>query len=996
MNSSGGPSGYNNMRVDWHRFCQAHKIVIEQNGQVSKKLVEEIDKLAKKLLAGQLHVFLAVENTHTYTDRIKTILGNYDQIFEAVSKAGVFPVKSKTVLLLEILEQTIDKKELGANAIFKELPQDLQAAINEKCQDILEKNFSEVLKTLEENKDDLIPILQFFRNQQASSKATGSKAATSHIVSSPPTAQALAKASSQPQASSDAENIIQSLVEMVNAAPQAAASTQNQVVAKAHIEVLMQRWGQNQKTCDPKALTEMREIISYLTDRPELCSAYTVANNKSLDMTYLEDKFIVKVIDLIMENKLPTYTKENIPQLLRQIVDPKIRSEANQLTRLSKAERQVLRQTSQIIRNPSCNCFLGASLASILDNPPYYNYIKTALSSLQDNSTNPTIQRGPEELIQACQNHPLDPDYGKWPIDNDSDKKATFVRMTIKDAAKCALGLIEKRNSGFELNNDESNLLRLCFLKLMNRSYNPKTPQKLPHINDQEASIFSQKPEDAQHFILNLLGGLSDLVPELEIHNPFKGFEEVIDTSAANVRGKDAKGMPIYGEKVKLKQSGIVTNINLVQKEGSSKREPHLSLIQKICDGTSPPQDLNLSIVSDGFSGDLTSLCSFLESKNYDLKSFVVRKSMTRADGSYARNSGHFITYKKEKGPGGDIVWLCYDDVNDPSVQVVKQQEVGAVLKGDEKGLAPHTFVFSKKNSSQSSTEPANVTRLSAGQPEAVAASFSEERSVTRQDVKALIKLNNLDQAMKEAAKISNPKERLASLKDVLQVVSKTIAKKEQLSIPDDDLTRLEAINSLLTKQINKLMHTISRSIKPLTRLDKPQSLAQKIDRFLSSLFNRSGSRKTQANSTLSGRIRQQSAAVPTDRKTQALFHAQVKQKVQAFIAKIKELIGKKDYLNVLNMVENMPMSRLKVQALGYLALIRYFLPDTVIDIEFIDKIDTAIKNTFNEDDKALLRKLMENKTPEKLYALALQEPKGDPLIELLKQELKRIVKPKK
>lgn len=671
MSSASGPSGHNinnqNMKALWDGFSKAGIAIINSQGPLTENLAK-VNKIAKQLILDQVHAFVVTKNTrdkHIYSRRLSLILKSYDKISQVVSRSSGFMVKSQAVLLLQIMAQQINDRPQMANPkelvhLLTMLPAHVRDLINQQCTTKLGCSFNDAVARLAHNKDGLTDLLQ----EVCVKEIPKSKGLT-------------------------IENRLAAYIEKI---PQSRELTATQRAKQAEAKELIRQWGAIQKSVDPKSLDQMKDIIGKFEKDPLRAQNYTVANNKPLNIQDLKDKFVVKIIAFLLEGKI--FSKKTPQEYLLKIKDSGIKKQAEHLIQASPLERKALQQSPQITKNPACNCFMGASLIELLDTPAKYKYITAALSKLTTNEHNPTIVGSAPSLIKACQEHPLDVDYTKWAINKDDEKKSTFLRMTIKDAAKCLLSLIEKRHKGFELNVDESNLLRLCFVKLSNTAYNPREPGKFPHI-DWGLSILSTQQEDNQAFVGGFIDGLTELVPDLDQDNPFKGFALGVQYDRTQPPiGTDAQGAPIYPTKDVMQSQKTPTQINLIEKGNPPIFEPDMTMVERICQAKKPPNELNLFMAnrSEG-RVNLTPLSSFLDGKGYKLNSFVVRQAMSGQNSPYSQGSGHFIAYKNVEG-----VWLCYDDTIQPYVKVAKGDEIQAVLEGKKPGFTPSTFVFSKTN----------------------------------------------------------------------------------------------------------------------------------------------------------------------------------------------------------------------------------------------------------------------------------------------------------
>lgn len=312
------------------------------------------------------------------------------------------------------------------------------------------------------------------------------------------------------------------------------------------------------------------------------------------------------------------------------------------------------------IANPSCNCFMNATITSFLGNKALFNLVIDTIGSKKESKENPTI-----DGIATAGTGALNSDFTKWDIGDgktsDIDKQtlnSIFLKMTIGDAATCAESLLKKWKGGDSLDAKESQLLRLSLIKLFHKTPTDGNPPHLIKVEGYKKgdgiSISPSESEDANEFLENLLEGLG-IDNENKESDPFiaKGFIELDDsTDGSSVR---------------------------TLKEDDLRRKTITFLVDK------KPETIVISTKTASSSETIDFSCCdrvFDSTSSYHLESFSVHSEALHHDWSYR--------YEKDQ-------WFRYDDYKSPSVYPVTNEEISAIKKGEMKQTQVRLLVFAKK-----------------------------------------------------------------------------------------------------------------------------------------------------------------------------------------------------------------------------------------------------------------------------------------------------------
>jgi hypothetical protein len=283
-------------------------------------------------------------------------------------------------------------------------------------------------------------------------------------------------------------------------------------------------------------------------------------------------------------------------------------------------------QSAAIIANPRHNCFINAALISLLTDRLMYDYLIGALDTIAAPS--------PQSSAKV------------YNLSTKASAEAIFRDLTKAEAAQSALTILKDWKCQKPLSPQESQMLRLCFPKLIeeaNKQTDPFRPiVQLPF------SVFWSDEGASDEFIAYLFEALDILSPE--IRNPLS---------------KDL----IF--QTRSKQLGL--------KEGSLELD--LTTLQ---DRIVPDDPILHFVGIAGIPGiNYFSLAEALPT--YKLDSFVVYHTVNN-------RGGHYYTYQK----AGDY-WLRYDDYKEPGViGVDEKDEIGKVLSGQVQSLRPSSLLFSK------------------------------------------------------------------------------------------------------------------------------------------------------------------------------------------------------------------------------------------------------------------------------------------------------------
>lgn len=578
-------------------------------------------------------------------------------------------------------------------------------------------------------------------------------------------------------------SVAEGLTAQIEAIPVLVPSSEQTVQNRAQAKEVMAQWHTAVRNNEFKSIQTMERIIGIFSQFPDLLQSLTIADGKPLDLQTLKDQYLVKQIDLILQGKVSQKGASDARDLVAQIKSPERKEQANQIINASPLVRDVLRSSPQVIRNPENNCFMDAALVSLLDNPQNYDYIHNAIVTIagSNNPSNPTIEGADASLVEACREHPLDSDYTKWEIGDNGKKITTFLRMTLGDAAKCAQALIEKWHDGYELNQDESTLLRLVLSKLSNIPYNTSDEGEFPHINSPTvSSILPGSQEDSQQFTMALLNGLNELTPTLAPANPFRILDGLrskydrthgihpIETRLYQGEGVDSsKGPDINNLRAALTERKPVLNMLYAKPEGS--REANFTLLRSLME----------------------------DEKGYQLDSIVLRMSKG------STYSGHYVTLKQVR-VNGESVWLSYDDIATPHVKALSADKVEEILRGEVSGFTPLSFVFSDSHRTSISGELTQALARVAPRASFSPAQFTSVDGELKQRCRALISEGKLDIAIKVATRLKNPMERRAALLDIQKIAY------SQLTFPQGYLEQLIRIRDSVQQEIDNASQQLS------------------------------------------------------------------------------------------------------------------------------------------------------------------------------------------
>lgn len=341
---------------------------------------------------------------------------------------------------------------------------------------------------------------------------------------------------------------------------------------------------------------------------------------------------------------------------------------------LAKAAVAIAGPVPKGIANPCCNCFLNSAIIGFLSNANVYTKLQAALEPLKASDANPTVTN--YAGAAALPADTLDDDFEKWNIGNgNASTKAllndTFLRMKIKDAAKCASSLLAKWQSGVDLSSKESQLLRLALIKLCAKTSNSTTGHA-PHLIRDDAnginydptglSISPTKSEDASELITELVQGINELLGagnvalQLDLdHAKISIIDRPISLDARSILT-----MPYFGasHKQSLLKSDLTELKNSFPADDADK--PTTVILQI-------PRPTEADTVVD---------CSRID-EVFDRESGYAVESITIHHHKPGGGEGHFWTYRKE---GAN--WMRYDDQMDPTAYPVQEQEVDLALNG--------------------------------------------------------------------------------------------------------------------------------------------------------------------------------------------------------------------------------------------------------------------------------------------------------------------------
>lgn len=212
------------------------------------------------------------------------------------------------------------------------------------------------------------------------------------------------------------------------------------------------------------------------------------------------------------------------------------------------------------LTNPSGNCFMNASIQALFQNKDLASMILTQLNTIASSDRfNQRQKVTAEDCVLVCENpseqadlmahkdtmitdlikdkrileiknlgsYTFD-DVCKLDLSSEENLVRLFVTSSLQEAAQYTLALLSKWNEGQLLSTNESKLLRLSFIKLMNRPHaivldktsflgltTYKARWKIPGLHG-DFSIRPELHEDASLFTRNILESLNALSHEID------------------------------------------------------------------------------------------------------------------------------------------------------------------------------------------------------------------------------------------------------------------------------------------------------------------------------------------------------------------------------------------------------------------------------------------------------------------------------------------------
>lgn len=391
----------------------------------------------------------------------------------------------------------------------------------------------------------------------------------------------------------------------------------------------------------------------------------------------------------------------------------------------SDVKQEEVAAYSQGLPNPSSNCFMNAMLQNAFSLDQLGTYITTSLETIsQDPSQNknPFLDdfsivlpqdKGESNDALEARKQPLKGQYSTQRPQFITIKEHTlesvlntyfknkdcfddfYKALSLKDAATYALAIIKKWRSKTLISSDEAKLLRVALIKLMNKQLslefnrNGTNPiWRFPGINQGVKINFGAQECPAEFF-----GQLIDSLEELTKSSPSPCSLKVTEIVKGSQK-QSSRNTPLIIYSIKSTQTsldlGSLTEIeDTYQKRANTSYKvtlPEEMIMQIKLNNLNQKKKIKLQFTDENnLRITLASQALSIQSKTYQLESFVVHRG-------FGTTSGHYINYIKKTRPDGSSFWI---EQNDRYSRSIDSAAIKELLNG-EKGpyMTPYMLAF--------------------------------------------------------------------------------------------------------------------------------------------------------------------------------------------------------------------------------------------------------------------------------------------------------------